>query len=61
MGGSNKNQQKQSLIYPMMPFTQEDLEVHWKIYQQEKTDKREQNLASLFQLSTPQNNKQHHP
>ena len=27
--------------------------MHWKIYQQEKTDKREQNLASLFQLSTP--------
>lgn len=35
------------------PFTQEDLEKHWKAYQAKKNKEKEQNIASLFQLSTP--------
>jgi len=38
---------------PYDPFTQEQLEQYWKKWQEQKTKKREQNLASLFQLSQP--------
>jgi DNA polymerase-3 subunit gamma/tau len=38
---------------PNDPFTQEQLEQYWKKWQEQKTKKREQNLASLFQLSQP--------
>ncbi|MGB2475196.1 MAG: hypothetical protein ACPIB2_00775 [Flavobacteriaceae bacterium] len=38
---------------PKDPFTQEELELHWNRYQEEKIKKREQNLASLFKLDTP--------
>ena len=38
---------------PSDPFTQETLEKYWKIYQEKKVAKQEQNLASLFQLDTP--------
>lgn len=38
---------------PNNSFTQQDLEKHWKSYQENKNKQREQNLASLFQLSTP--------
>lgn len=34
-------------------FTQADLEKHWKTYQAKKNKEREQNIASLFQMSTP--------
>ena len=54
--GQQQKPTETKLDLPNDAFTQEDLEVHWKIYQQEKTDKREQNLASLFQLSTPRIN-----
>ena len=38
---------------PTHSFTQEDLEKHWRSYQEQKNKQKEQNLASLFQLSTP--------
>jgi len=38
---------------PSNIFTQEQLEQCWNYWQEEKTKKREQNLASLFQLSHP--------
>ena len=38
---------------PSDPFTQEQLDQYWENWQEEKTKKREQNLASLFQLSQP--------
>ena len=38
---------------PSDPFTQEQVEQYWKNWQEQKTKKREQNLASLFQLSQP--------
>lgn len=38
---------------PNNAFTQEQLEANWKIWQEEKTKKKEQNLASLFQLNQP--------
>lgn len=38
---------------PSDAFTQEQLEKYWKEWQDEKTKKKEQNLASLFQLSQP--------
>lgn len=38
---------------PNDPITQEQVEKYWKNWQEQKTKKREQNLASLFQLSQP--------
>ena len=38
---------------PSNIFTQEQLEQCWNYWQEEKIKKREQNLASLFQLSHP--------
>lgn len=36
------------------PFTQDDLEKHWQAYLAKKNKNKEQNIAALFQLSTPQ-------
>ena len=44
---------KAAVELPVDSFTQEDLEKHWRSYQEQKNKLREQNLASLFQLSTP--------
>lgn len=38
---------------PNEPFTQKQVEQYWKNWQELKTKKKEQNLASLFQLSQP--------
>ena len=38
---------------PSEPFTQEQLEQYWGNWKEQKVKKREQNLASLFQLSQP--------
>ena len=38
---------------PSDSFTQEQLEQYWNNWQEQKIKKREQNLASLFQLSQP--------
>ena len=38
---------------PEEAFSQTELNQYWKKYQEEKTRKREQNLASLFQLNEP--------
>ena len=38
---------------PNEPFTQKQVEQYWKNWQEQKTKKKEQNLASLFQLSQP--------
>ncbi len=38
---------------PSEAFNQEELIQLWKSWQEDKTKKREQNLASLFQLSEP--------
>lgn len=35
------------------PFTQDDLEKQWQIYLDKKNTNKEQNIAALFQLSTP--------
>ena len=38
---------------PNDPFTQKQLEHYWNKWQEQKINNREQNLASLFQLSQP--------
>lgn len=38
---------------PNEPFTQKQVEQYWKNWQKQKTKKKQQNLASLFQLSQP--------
>ena len=51
--GQQQKPEETKVDLPSETFSQEELEKHWKIYQEEKTAKREQNLASLFQLGTP--------